>query len=108
MGLLAGLRLLLSALQVRCQFIDAPDGRQDKDRHKSHRPKEHHSVVEVVLASVIAKDWKNNQCHLIGQMVSNGEPLHARGQTDEVHLGIGLDILADSLATFPVFRAFMF
>ena len=51
----------------------------------------------MVLACVIAKDWKDDQCHLVGQMIGNGEPLHARGQADEVLLGFGLDILADSL-----------
>ena len=50
----------------------------------------------MILACVIGKDWKDDQGHLVGQMIDHGEPLHARGQTDEVLLGFGLDILADS------------
>jgi len=54
----------------------------------------------MVLACVIAKDWKDDQCHLVGQMIGNGEPLHARGQADEMLLSFGLNVIASFVCTF--------
>jgi len=55
------------------------------------RSKEGHGVVEVVLPRVIAEDGEHHQCHLVHQMVNDGEPLHARGQADEMALGLLLE-----------------
>ena len=61
-------------------FVDSPYHRQYGDRHGRHQPKEQDFVIQVVLPRVIAKNCKYHQCHLVHQMVNDGEPLHAKSE----------------------------
>lgn len=48
----------------------------------------------MVFSSVIAENSKDYQRHIVHQMVNDGKPLHARGQSDEMALGL---VLVDEL-----------
>ena len=92
--------LLLSPLQPCPDLIDAPNHGHDEDGHGRHQPKESHGVVEVILPRVIAKGGKDDERHLVHQMVNDGEPLHAQGQADEMAIGLVLNHLAGLFGSF--------
>ena len=54
------------------QFVNSPYSADRQDGHGGYQPMEEDGVVQLMLASVVAENRKDNQSYLVDQMVCTG------------------------------------